>query len=179
MARRSSVASRAAQRQRELQRAAREHERARLARAKAAEQARKAYERAQAQDEKERKRLYLEARTAEMNALNEALAARNEALEGLLRAALGVDDVMDIQSLKASPEIPPFQPGALAIPEAAPDKDTFMPMPPAGVAKFMPRAAKKQARAVAEAVERYDTELAAYRDPENQRQEAFEAARLE
>ena len=178
MARRSSVASRAAQRQRELQRSAHEQERARLARAKAAEQARKVYERAQAQDEKERKRLYLEARTAEVNALNEALAARNEALEGLLRAALEVDHVLDIQSLKAAPEIPPFQPGALAIPEAAPHKDGFMPMPPAGVAKFMPGAAKKQARAVTDATERYEAELAAYRDRENRRQEAFEAARL-
>ncbi|MGP0053271.1 MAG: hypothetical protein ACLPZR_31135 [Solirubrobacteraceae bacterium] len=99
-----------------------------------------------------------------MNALNEALAARNEALEGLLRAALEVDDVLDIQSLKAAPEIPPFQPGALGIAEPAPDKDSFLPVPPSGVAKFMPGAAKKQARAVAEAMERYETAVAAYRD---------------
>jgi restriction system protein len=179
VARRSSVASRAAQRQRELQRVAREQERARLASARAAEQARKASERAQALDEKERKRLYLEARTAEVTALNEALVVSNETLEGLLHAALEVDDPLGIQSLKAAPEIPPFQPGVLAAPEAEPDRNRFMPVPPSGVAKFMPGAAKKQARAVAEAEERYETELAAYRDRENQRSQALEKARLD
>ena len=178
MARRSSVASRAAQRQRELQRVAREQERARLARARAAEQARKAYERAQAQDEKERKRLYLEARTAEVNALNEAIAVRNEALEGLLAAALDIGDILDMQSLKAAPEIPPFQPGALATPESAPDKARFMPVSPSGVARFMPGAAKKHEREVAEATKRYETAFAAYRDRETHREEALEAARL-
>ena len=94
-----------------------------------------------------------------MDALNEALAERNAELEGLLRAALEVNNAFDMQSLKAAPEIPPFQPGALAIPEAAPDKDSFMPVPLSGVAKFMPGAAKKQARAVAEATERYEAKL--------------------
>ena len=79
------------ERQRAAEQAARERQRAFMGAMREAERARKAYERAQALEAKERQRLYLAAREAEINALNEALAAKNESLERLLHATLELD----------------------------------------------------------------------------------------
>jgi hypothetical protein len=55
-----------------------------MASVREAERARKFYERAAATEEKERKRLYLEAQLAEVEAMNEELAAEVATLERLL-----------------------------------------------------------------------------------------------
>jgi len=59
---------------------------------RAAEQATRAAQRASAADERERKRLYLEARAAEVAADNADVQARLEELEQLLQATLDVDE---------------------------------------------------------------------------------------
>jgi len=177
VARRSSFAQRAAQRQRELERAARAHERTRLSDAREAERALKTYERAQAMEEKERKRLYLDARTAEAGALNEALEASAGELSSLLSATLDVDDYLDLESLREAPEIPPFQPGALATAETPPAVQSFMPAELSGIAKLVPGASKKHQRAVEAATKEYEAELAAFDERERLRQEEFASAR--
>jgi restriction system protein len=115
-------------------------------------------------------------RQRELHELNEALAARNQALEGLLRGALEVDDFFEIQSLRVALEIPPFRPGALATPGYPPDQESFMPVAPAGAARFKLGASRKHARAVADATERYETAVAVYQDRERRREDALKGA---
>ena len=160
MARRSSYAQRVAQRQRELQRAQTAREKAQRTAAKEAERARKEYERAQNQEEKVRQRLYLEARLAETDGRNELLAATDDALEGLLAAALMTDAFFDLDQLKVEPDLPQFQPGSLEIAEAEPRLEDFMPPAQSGFGKLVPGAGKKHALAVEEATRRHAEELA-------------------
>ena len=162
MARRSSFGYRMAQYQRELERQARAQQRAQMAAVREAERAEKAYARAQALDEKERKRLYLESRTAAVEAMNAELQARNDELERLLRATLDVDDYLDFETLKIEPEIPPFQPGALAVSEVPPLIETFMPPPVSGMAKLVPGAKAKHEQAVATAKQAFEAAAEAH-----------------
>jgi len=125
------------------------------------------------------RQLYVAARSAEVAALNEDLAAHNDWLGRLLAGTLDVDDYLDLESLKQEPEIPPFQPGELATAEPAPELATFMPPPLSGIAKLVPGAGKKHERAVANARERYDADNAAHAERERQRIQALEAAERE
>jgi restriction system protein len=107
------VAAREAERR---QRAAiREHEAA----VRRNEQARKAEERAQASADRasdaERKRLEKEAKAAHLAAMqaeveerNAALAAQYDEVDGLLQWTLGVDDHVDLETLRRTVEHPPF-----------------------------------------------------------------------
>ncbi|MGZ4372643.1 MAG: hypothetical protein ACXVRQ_10655, partial [Gaiellaceae bacterium] len=162
---------------RELEREVRTQERGVLPTSRAAGQAGKAYERAQAWEEKERKRLYAEGRQAEVEAMNEEMAAEIAALESLLRATLDVDDYLDINSLKEEPEIPPFQPGTLALPEPTPDIVRFMPPTLSGMAKLVPGAKAKHERAVEDGRATYESERAAHARREQEREAALAEAR--
>jgi len=168
-----------AQRQRELERTDRARERESIARAREAERARLAYERGRALEAKERQRLYVAARTAEVDALNEDLAAHNDWLEHLLGGTLAVDDYLDLESLKQEPELSPFQPGELATAEPAPELASFMPPPLSGLAKLVPGAGKKYERAVTDATQRCNAEKALHEESERQRIQALEAAERE
>src|SRR6202795_2721501 len=127
MARRSSFAYRLAQHQRELERQARLDGREQMRAVREAERARRAYERATAAEEKEHKRLYLESRAAEVEAMNEQLDATVAGLEHLLGATLAVDDFLDFDALKEAADLPPFQPGSLGTAEPAPRLEAFLP----------------------------------------------------
>jgi restriction system protein len=155
MARRRGLAASLAQFQREMARAQAAHIRAQATAQREAERARKAYERAQAADERERKRLYIEARTAEVDAMNEQLDQQVATLESLLGATLSVDDHIDFDSLKAVPQVTPYDPGALAIAEPPPDRVRFAVPPLGGVKRLLPGAKDKHATAVAEADQHY------------------------
>ena len=76
-------------------------------------------EREQARADKERQRIYVEGRVAEAEEQNDALHQYEQALGGLLTAALAVDPHVDFGTLKVTPTIPEFEPGDLAKPEAA------------------------------------------------------------
>lgn len=145
MARRSSFSARMAQYQREQERLARARDREHQRALREAERAQRAYERAVAAEEKERKRLYLESRTAAVELKNEELESYVHRLETLLSETLGVDDFFDLETLKVTPESPPFQPGTLAVPAAEPIVGDFMPAPLSGLAKVIP--GEGQARA--------------------------------
>jgi restriction system protein len=144
-----------------------------------AERARKALERAEAWEQKEQKRLYLEARQAEVDAMNGELESEVAELETLLAATLDVDDYLDFETLKVEPEIPPFQPGSLDIREAQPTRDSFLPEPLSGVAKFVPGAKARHELAVAEGETRYVAAVAEHGEREKAREAALAKARAD
>jgi restriction system protein len=163
------------QQQRERERQARAQQRAVVAAAKAAEQAKKAFERAQAWEQKERKRLYAEARQAEVDAMNEKVAGEVEGLESLLRATLDVDDYLDFETLKRLPVVPKFEPGALA--DAELPTAPFSPPSQTGVTRFLPGASAKHEQEVAAARGEYEEREAARANRERKREEALRDAR--
>lgn len=163
------------QKQREAER--RRREEIRLARAMERERLRREREatRQRAFEEKERKRLYLEARTAEVDDLNRELSSHVQALAGLLEQTLGRDDALQFEALKEAPEPPEFKPGTLAVPGPPPT-----PNPPADLTlfqKFAPGAKAKHAEAIAEADRRHSEALTAYNAAEGVREKALAHAR--
>ena len=134
-----------------------EHERA----YKAAERARAAAMRASATDkkaaEKEAARLHVEARTAEVESLNTELTSTYNDIDTLLAWTLEVDDFVDLESLRAVAEHPPFEPGKLGAPVTAVPELVYSPQPtyeepvaPKGLAGAF-GGKKKHAEAVAKA----------------------------
>lgn len=177
MARRSGFAYRMAQQQRQREVQARALSREEMRALREAERARKAYERAVASEEKEQKRLYVESRAAEVDAMNEQLDSFVASIENLLAATLDVDDFLDFEVLKEKPEPPPFQPGTLATEALTPRIEAFLPPAPAGVGKFMPGAKAKHEQAVQDAQRRFGEAQAAHQEWERQREEALAKAR--
>jgi len=145
VARRSSSGALLAQYQRELARQAR-----------AAERERKALQRELAARERDAKREHAEARAAQAEEMTADVEAEVAALQGILAATLIVDDFVDFQTLKVEPDIPPFQPGALAVAEPMPTEAEFMPVPLSAFAKLIPGARGKHEHAVAEAAAVYE-----------------------
>lgn len=109
-----------------------------------AERAMKAAQRTAAIDERERKRLYVEARVAEVAADNSDLATRLDELDNLLTATLDVDDHIDLRQLRKSAQHPPFNPGTLGTPLPSPDWQRFQPPAPTGLSKLFGGQAKHQ-----------------------------------
>jgi restriction system protein len=101
-----------------------------------AERAEKAAQRAAITDERERKRLYLEARAAEVAADNADLQARLDELGGLLASTLAIDDYIDFDRLRRRAAHPAFNPGSLAVAVAPPDWNRFLPPAPTGLGKM-------------------------------------------
>ncbi len=177
MARRSSLFSGYAQMQREAARAQAAQARAQAAARKEAERARAAYLRARAAEEKERKRLYAESRAADVAAMNDDLDAAVSALEGLLTASLEAGDLVNFAALKIPASPPPWRHADLERPAAAPAIETFMPAPPAGLAKMFGKG--KYEQAVAAGHERYQQAVGEHREREQQRAVALAAARAD
>jgi len=177
VARRSSFSSRVAQHQREQERIRRAGDREQMRAVREAERAQRAYERGAAAEEKERKRLYLESRTAQVDGMNEELEAYSGELEGLLAHTLGTDDYLDFEVLKEEPELPPFQPGALAAPQPAPRLEDFLPLPPTGVGKFLPGGKAKHEQAVVDATAAFERDRDEHAAREAEREVAVGAAR--
>lgn len=157
-----------AQYQRELERQAR-----------AAERERKTRERELAAQQREEKRQYAEARAAEVEEMNADLDSEVAALKGILAATLTADDHIDFEVLKEAPEIPPFQPGALAVAEPEPKMEAFVPAPLSALAKLVPGAKGKYERAVAEGTDRFQQAKADHSERERKREEALAQAKRE
>jgi len=137
--------------------------------AHAAERARNSYERAQRADTAERARLYTETRSADVALLNEQLSAKITQLETILHETLGVDDYLDLATLKSTPPLPVFDSTAHA-PERAPELQPYLPEELRGVRKFLPGVARAHAQQIADAKARYDADLAVYTVRERARQ---------
>ncbi len=138
------------------------------------ERAQREYERQVARDEKERKRLHLEGRTREVETLNNDLERSVLTLEGLLAATLGVDDYIDLNSLKQTYAEPAFSADQFA--DAGPEPEPEVTPALGAFASLMPGAKAKHAAAVQAAEETHAEELAQWQVAEAQRKEAIAQA---
>ncbi|MEA2500144.1 MAG: restriction system protein [Actinomycetota bacterium] len=169
MTRRRGLASTLGQLQRDLARQQAARIRANAAAQREAERARKAYERASAADEKERRRLYLDSRSAKVDAMNEELDGQVAGLESLLATALQADHHLDFESLKSVPDIRPYDPGPLAVPEPPPDASRYQVAPLSGAKRLVPGAKKEHTRLEQEATQAYQAAVATHAQRESQR----------
>ncbi|SCF44421.1 restriction system protein [Micromonospora matsumotoense] len=116
---------------------------------KEAERALKAAQRTAVANERERRRLYVEARMAEVAADNSGLQAHLEDLGNILAATLAIDDHIDFRRLRKSAEHAPFKPGNLATPLAPPDWRRYEPTPPGVLGKMFGGQARYQQQTAA------------------------------
>jgi restriction system protein len=168
-----------AQYQREQERIRRANERERLRAIRAAQQSQRAYERSIAAEEKERKRLYLESRMAEVDAQNEDLDTSVAELEMLLASTLSVDDFIDFEALKEDAELPPFEPGELAVAESQPRIEAFIPAPLSGLVKFVPGANAKHTQLVKDQQQAFETAFRDHAEREREREADLGRARAD
>lgn len=138
--------------------AVREAERAQREAERALSQAHRASVADQKAAEREAQRLHVEAREAEVAALNAQLADEYEQIDGILAATLGVDDYVNLQTLRHTVHHPPFEPGQLAFasppppPIPVPPEPQFVPPPgePKGISGVL-GGKKKYAEVLAQA----------------------------
>lgn len=163
------------QREAEKKRAAQQREqiKMRTQAEKALEKAQKDYERAVVADQKERARLYAASREAQVALQNEQLEQQILALDHLLLDALDTDPFIDIQSLKQPSNIPTFNPGSLAQPEAPPQWQMYLPPEPTGVKRLLPGAKEKHAQDVINAQQKFRSAVEAHSAREMARQQAL------
>jgi restriction system protein len=164
---------------RERERAEREAVRRYNTAVQQAEQAKKESERARTQFAKaavsERKRLEKEAREAHVAAMEAEVIERNEKLEriyeeidSLLTSTLGVDDYVDLSSLRVEVTHPPFDRPDLEVPLPQPSRILLpnepvlvLPELPSGLASFFGK--KKYAEAVENAQRAHERDLMGWR----------------
>lgn len=123
----------AEQQQRAAQRQHEQYVRRTVSAQRAAERAQLAAERASEQDrkrlEREAAQAYVAARVAEAEDLTSDLQARFAELDGLLSATLAVDDYVDLESLRAVAQHPPFHRPDLETPTRLPIPIPDPPLP--------------------------------------------------
>lgn len=169
-----------AQRDAEMQKVAQLHAQQRLQSqlAKQAAQAQRAYLAAQKADQKERARLYTESRIAEVALQNEQLESEVAQLEHLLLESLPIDNFVNWETLKQPLNMPPFEPGPLAIAEQPPDIQHYLPPELTGLQKFMPGPKERHAQEVAKAHERYRADMDTHTSKEMARQQRLAEAKV-
>jgi restriction system protein len=139
------------------------------------ERAQRDYEKQVARDEKERKRLYLEGRVRETEALNRELDRAVERHEGLLVATLTVDDYIDLDSLKQTFREPAFSTAGLGAVTSEPEREPIAPL--GTLASLMPGAKAKQAAAERTAEEAHAAAIEDWRADEDAREEKVTSAK--
>lgn len=181
MARRSGLLHVMVQAQREAERKRlaqiRAMEKTRTQTAKAAEKAQKDYEKARTANLKEQEKLKLESRAAQVQLQNEQLEQQVKSLERILLDAHSIDLYIDLQTLKQPSNIPPFNPGPLALVEAPPQPQMYTVSELTGLQKFLPGAKEKYAQEVAQKQEMYRAHVAEHANRDRARQYAFAQAR--
>ncbi|WP_433014598.1 hypothetical protein [Kribbella sp. CA-294648] len=124
-------------------------------------------DKADKQAAKEAAARYLQARQTEVNAQNNELTARIQELDRILVDSLRRSARIPFASLRVSPEVSRFEPGALAVPKQPPAWEQFVP-PPAGAVQRMFKKPHLE-RAMVEARGRFELAQAAYGAEEQQR----------
>lgn len=130
----------AKQAERDRARAQREAERAYKAAIREAERARRAEERAEKElaraNDQERKRLAQEAKEAHLRTMEARVETHNlelrgiyEDIDSLLAATLDVDDYVNLETLRVSPQHPPFDRSDLEVPIPLPQPPSESPQP--------------------------------------------------
>jgi len=177
------------QRQQQVREAERAAERASAALAKMERAARTAAQKASAEAAKAEaeaarleKERYLASRMEEVEGLNRDLASRVAELSTVLERTLTVNDAIDLDSLRIRETFPDFQPeAAIAIPLPAPDREVFRRTvsSPSGLGRLLPGAAKKQAKDLAAADEKYEAARQEWERYEAERRRRLEVARAQ
>lgn len=85
-----------------------------------------------AADEKEARRLYVEGRKAEAEAMSDALQNQVTELDEVLAAGIRTGPLLTFRSLKQAETYPPFDPSDLGTPLPPPLWEQFAPEPPGG-----------------------------------------------
>jgi restriction system protein len=91
----------------------------------------------EAANQRERRRLYTEARSAEVASANADLRSRLHELDTLLLSTLDVDDHIDLDRFKRPVIVPPLDPGLLGRPVPEPSWESFAPPAPSGIGKIL------------------------------------------
>ncbi|KAA0023325.1 restriction endonuclease [Antrihabitans cavernicola] len=99
-----------------------------------------AQRRAQIADDRDRKRLYVDSRLAEVEAMNFDLDTTVQALQQLLQDTLNVDDYLDFAKLKQPLAMPNWNYEHLENPTPTPSPEHFTPPPLTGMAKMFGKA---------------------------------------
>ena len=86
---------------------------------------------ASAEQERQQKSNSLIARTAAVDEKNADLASKTHNLENLLQGALDRDSFIDLDSLKKTPRVSTFE-------RNNPERNSYLPQPPSGLASLMP-----------------------------------------
>jgi restriction system protein len=92
---------------------------------------------ADAEDRRERRRLYAEARFADVASANADLSAHLHELDTLLLSSLDVDDHIDLDRFKKPVAVPPLDPGPLGRPLPEPSWQSYAPPEPSGIGKIL------------------------------------------
>jgi restriction system protein len=163
----------------EMQREAEQRRRAEIREAKRIqreqERAQREYEKQAARDEKERKRLYLDSRVRETEALNRELDGTVGSLEGILTATLEVDDYIDLDSLKQTYHEPEFWPTGVGGVTSEPEPETIPAL--GAFASLMPGAKAKHTAAVTTREEEHEAAVADWRAAEAKREQEIATAK--
>ncbi|HEV2887300.1 MAG TPA: restriction endonuclease [Jatrophihabitans sp.] len=175
MARQRSFVSSMAQIQREASRAHAGQLRAQAQAQAAQARAHSAQLKAAAAQDREQKRLYADARAAEVAAMNTELTDRVTGLENVLAAGLRSHPALRLESLKHGPAAPNTGYRQWEIPEPTPERTSYLPQAPAGLAKLFGKAKYEQELAAAEA--RYADDLERHRQRESERVHLLQEAK--
>lgn len=129
---------------------------------RAIEREARAAERARVVADKAAKRAYSDQRADEVDDWNEQLGEQVEDLRTILDVTLGIDDYLDIESLKIVRSVPGFRPPDRVKPAPSPEVSAFVPKPPGFLSKLVPGSAKSHQRKVAEGTSQFEMALAAH-----------------
>ncbi|GAC1374125.1 MAG: restriction endonuclease [Ktedonobacteraceae bacterium] len=161
---------------RSMVQAQREQEKAQIKAAKELDDARKKYEKARLAGLKEQEQLYKESRAAQAQLQNEQVEQRVRALERLLLDSLSIDPYIDIQTLKQSFTMPPFNLGAVATPETPPQPYLYAVPELNGLQRLIPGAKERHEQQVSARQQEYALHMAGYMARERERQQALARA---
>jgi restriction system protein len=157
--------------------AQRDVERAMAVAQRDAEREMAASQRASVAEQREAKRRYVEAREAEVAALNADASRRRTSVETILAASLSVDPYIDLDSLKQPVPRPTFDPAGLDRPAPKPDENEYLPPPLSGAQRFMPGAKGRHELHVEERRQKFREALLSWESLEKTRLRRLEAAR--
>lgn len=175
MARRRGVLATIVQLQREAERDRERRARAAAKSQRDAERAAAARNRAAVQDQKLRDRLYAEARTQEAAEDTAQVEIQVQQLQNVLAATLGVDDHLDLETLKQPPMYPTFDPRAAGSPPSPPNESEFAVEGPSALGRVF--AASKHAARAEQSQARYQQAMADYRAAAQRHAQLIEEAR--
>ena len=179
MARRTGILHAMAETQRAVERERKARERQLIQAQREADREKREKERAKRAAEKERRQIYLEIREMETVERNEDLAAGIAALEGILTHTLSIDDALNFNTLRVTPQIPPFNPGPLNVIEQPPLRESFLPSEPSMWRKLLPGTMARYEQELAEGQRRFQQELEMYQRREQRRKEELATAKAD